>query len=67
MGVHGEVGVHGGWGLQGSHAGAEGKEQERCMHTSRISQADPVTGMWAQRGCQGTADKVPALRVFQVL
>lgn len=61
------MGVRGGWGLQGSIAGAEVKKQERCMHTSRISQGDPVPGIWAQRGCQGTADKAPALGVFQVL
>lgn len=56
-----------GLGSEGSCAGAEVKEQERCPHASRISQVDPMPSIWAQRGCQGTADKAAALRVFPAL
>lgn len=56
-----------GLGSEGSHAGAEVEEQERCLCASRISQVDPVPGTWAQKGCQGTADKAAALIVFWAL
>lgn len=37
------------------------------MHTSSVSQVDPAPNIWAQRGCQGTADKALIFGVLQVL